>query len=991
MGSLYDEYEAYVKKAKEDYGPSAVVLYRCGQFYEIYSADDGLVDIKALSDLLNIQVSRRNKAILEVNRINTLMAGFPMFTLRKFVTLLVQNNHTVVIVDQVTAPPKPKRAITEVISPGTNMECEVSSNNIMAVYIEDLSDWNTGKKTIGVGCAVIDIITGTSHVFEAYSKCHDANFALDEVYRIMCMYDPAEIILFGNTALAFEDILTHLEISPQKKCVHNKIRAYPPDIDKLTYQNHILGKIYPQTGMLSLLEYLDLERSPLATKAFVYIVMFSMKHNPDILTKIARPIIMHAGETALQLHFNAAKQLNITNGLANIINTTCTAIGKRGFLERLMAPLTNICELNKTYERIDALLKDGRLQEIRTTLGNIYDLPRLMRKMYVQKLNPMEFVYVDASLNAVQHVLEIMQDIVRCEKDLLEKIRRGYIDRVNLDIMAKYNLDTIEESFFMTGAASTEIDKIQEDVNARMQVFSTLLSKLGPFFKLEYNEREGFYLLITAKRLKETKFVDEYVCLVDDKDYVIDSKRFTSKPVSASSSNVKVTHPLFGVMSEKILALKTRLKNEVTEGFKVFMKEFVETHDADLHKIVRYVQDVDILAAHAHNAVKNNYHRPTISDIYQGRSFIQAQDMRHPIVEVVNTSTAYVTNDIDFSPGNTGMLLFGLNCSGKTTLSKAVALNIIMAQMGSYVPARNMEYYPYAHVFARIPSGDDLFKALSTFAVEMTELRNILKRADQQSLIVGDEVSHGTEITSGVAIVGAAVCELAKRGSTFVFATHIHDLVNIPRVKELDNVRMCHMSVHFDATSGQLVYDRKLQPGSGSSVYGLEVCKALDMPQEFLDLAYEIRDARSILPEPSRYNKAVFMDQPCQICGEKMHEVHHIHHQAHADGAGFIRDTHLRKNAAYNLVAVCSKCHDDIHAQKIIVQGYVQTSQGIILAHQHSPTTTDKVYEQQIKDDIMEYRKQNISMVKIKNLMADRGHDISLYRINKIIREQTSL
>jgi DNA mismatch repair protein MutS len=988
MGSLYDEYEAYVKKAREDYGPSAVVLYRCGQFFEIYSADDGLVDIKTLSDLLNIQVSRRNKAILEVNRTNTLMAGFPMFTLRKFVTLLVQNNYTVVIVDQVTAPPKPKRAITEVISPGTNMDGEVASNNIMAVYIEDLSDWNTGKKTLGVGCAVIDIVTGTSHVFEAYSKCHDVNFALDEVYRIMCMYDPAEVILFGNTQLAFEDILTHLEISTQKKCVHNKIRTYPPDIDKLTYQNHILGRLYPQTGMLSLLEYLDLERSPLATKAFVYIVMFSMKHNPDILTKIERPIIMHA-DTALQLHFNAAKQLNITNGLANIINTACTAIGKRGFLERLMAPLTNICELNKTYDRIDALLKEERFLDIRKTLGNIYDLPRLMRKMYVQKLNPMEFVYVDCSLNAVREVIEMHSSSTDIEKDIVERVRSGYIDRVDLDIMAKYNLDTIEESFFLKGAVAPEIDKLQEDVNIRMQVFSVLLGKLGPFFKLEYNERDGYYFLITAKRLKEAKFAEEYVCPVGDKEYVIDSKRFTSKPVSSSSSNVKVTHPVFAVVSEKILALRTRLKSEVTDAFKGFMKEFVEANDADLHRIVRYVQDVDIMAAHAHNAVKNRYHRPTIVDKYQGRSFVKAQDMRHPIVEVVNTGTAYVTNDIDFSPENTGMLLFGLNCSGKTTLSKAIALNIIMAQMGSFVPARNMEYFPYAHVFTRIPSGDDLFKALSTFAVEMMELRNILKRADHKSLIVGDEVSHGTEITSGVAIVGAAVCDLTKRGSTFIFATHIHDLVNIPLIKELVGVglQMCHMSVHFDAESGQLIYDRKLQPGSGSSVYGLEVCKALDMPRDFLDLAYEIRDARSILPEPSRYNKAVFMDQPCQICGEKMQEVHHIHHQAHADDAGFIGETHLKKNAAYNLVAVCSRCHDDIHAQKRIVKGYVQTSQGIVL--EHEPGTTNKAFEQHIADEILEYRRKNTSMVKIKNILAEKGHDISLYRINKVIREHT--
>ena len=242
MASLYDEYENYVIKAKEDYGPDTVVLYRCGQFYEIYAIDDGLVNIKDISDLLNIQVSRRNKAILEVNRSNTLMAGFPMFTLRKFVAILLQNNYTVVIVDQVSPPPKPKRAITEVISPGTNIECEATSvsNYIMTLFIEDLPDWQSGKKTLGAGCAFLDISTGASHVHEVYSKHHDVNYALDEIYRVMASYNPAEIIITGKTSLSFEEVCTHLEIS-SKKCAHNKINIYPPDLEKLAFQNNILS------------------------------------------------------------------------------------------------------------------------------------------------------------------------------------------------------------------------------------------------------------------------------------------------------------------------------------------------------------------------------------------------------------------------------------------------------------------------------------------------------------------------------------------------------------------------------------------------------------------------------------------------------------------------------------------------------------------------------------------------------------------------------
>jgi DNA mismatch repair protein MutS len=990
MASLYDEYENYVKKAKEDYGPETVVLYRCGQFYEIYAIDDGLVDIKAISDLLNIQVSRRNKAILEVNRSNALMAGFPMFALRKFVTLLLQKNYTVVIVDQITPPPKPKRAITEVISPGTNIECDSGStgnacNYMMTLFIEDLQDWKSGKTNIGVGCALIDITTGVSHVYEAYSKPHDTNYALDEVYRLMSSYNPAEIIITGKTDFLFEELCTQLEIS-HNKCVHNKLNLYPADLDKLAFQNMILSKVYHPASMLSLLEYLDLERLPLATKAFVYIVMFAQKHNADLLTKIERPSIIQKGNI-LQLHFNAAKQLNITNGLMGILNNTCTAIGKRGFMELLFAPFTAPEVLNRTYDNIQSLLMNKSFLGIRKALSNVCDLSRVMRKMYMQKLQPMEMMYFDGSLQSIVEVIQLIKQAglildITINEDCVEAVQSFYRDSLVLDTMAKYNIETIEESFFTKGVYE-EVDELQGAVNVNMQVFHDLVDKLGPFFKLDYNERDGYYLLITAKRFKETKFAAMYQC----QDHAIESKHFSSKPVSTSSANVKIHHPIFGTLSDKIVALKAKLKSAVTNKFKAFIHDFVTSHDDALHTIIRFVQDVDILTTHAYNAETYRYYRPTLADKYNGRSFIDAKEMRHPVVEVYNKTTCFVANDVAFTPDHVGMLLFGLNCSGKTTLSKAVALNVIMAQIGSFVPSKRMEFYPYCHIFTRIPSGDDMLKALSTFAVEMTELRNILKRADDQSLIVGDEVSHGTEVTSGVAIVGAAICELTRRGSHFIFATHIHDIVDVPRVRDLDGVRMCHMSVHFDHATGQLVYDRKLKPGSGDSVYGLEVCKALDMPQEFLDLAYEIRNGgREVVPHTSRYSKDVYMQQPCQICGQMMQEVHHIHQQAHAESDGFIRDTHIRKNAPYNLVAVCAKCHDDIHAHKIVVQGYVQTNQGVVLDHKTAPKAMDTTRDAAIKDMIIELRQQRTSFPKIHMMLMEKGYDVSMYRIKKLFK-----
>ena len=190
----------------------------------------------------------------------------------------------------------------------------------------------------------------------------------------------------------------------------------------------------------------------------------------------------------------------------------------------------------------------------------------------------------------------------------------------------------------------------------------------------------------------------------------------------------------------------------------------------------------------------------------------------------------------------TGMLLYGTNAVGKTSFIKSIGIAIIMAQAGMFVPCETFSFYPYQYLFTRILGNDNIFKGLSTFAVEMCELRTILKYATKNSIILGDELCSGTESTSALSIFVTSLEKLHKIDSSFLFATHFHEILEYQELKDLKNIKISHMSVVFDKQKNKLIYDRKLKEGPGEAMYGLEVCKALSMPDDFIERAYKIRN-----------------------------------------------------------------------------------------------------------------------------------------------------
>jgi DNA mismatch repair protein MutS len=249
-----------------------------------------------------------------------------------------------------------------------------------------------------------------------------------------------------------------------------------------------------------------------------------------------------------------------------------------------------------------------------------------------------------------------------------------------------------------------------------------------------------------------------------------------------------------------------------------------------------------------------------------------------------------------------------------------------------YVPCNEMKYYPYNKIFSRIPGGDDIFKGQSTFVGEISEIRNILKSADDRTLVIGDELCSGTETNSAISIVSAGILDLIKKKSSFIFATHLHELSDMKRIKDIPNLSIKHLSVSYKQDNNSLIFDRVLKDGSGDSIYGLEVCRSLDLDNDFVNLANTIRQeilgTESLIKyKKSKYNANLIIHL-CNICKKNnATETHHIRFQRDADENGFIE--HFHKNKKFNLIGLCEKCHNCVHNGDLEINEAIMTSNGI--------------------------------------------------------------
>jgi len=342
------------------------------------------------------------------------------------------------------------------------------------------------------------------------------------------------------------------------------------------------------------------------------------------------------------------------------------------------------------------------------------------------------------------------------------------------------------------------------------------------------------------------------------------------------------------------------------------------------------------------NTVKNQINTQTLtdnspvqSDDFESKSYVEFTDLRHPIVEqLIKSKYEYIPHSLTLGKGTNGIMLYGLNSAGKSVLMKAIGISVIMAQCGFYVPAKKFKFYPYNALYTRITGTDNIFKGLSSYMLEMTELNCIIKRADDRTLIIGDEICRGTEQISGNIIVASTIIKLLNQKSNFIFATHLHDIMNLEQIKVRNDLKAYHLSVSYK--DGQLFYDRQLREGVGDRIYGITIAEYVINDKEFKDIMVNFK--KDILDNKitySKYNQKLIMDK-CAVCGAKGSDknrliTHHINFQKDCE-KGVVKDKpYINKNDEINLVCICEECHEKVHHGNLVIEGKTYTSDGMKL------------------------------------------------------------
>ena len=954
------------------YGKNTVIFMEIGTFVEVYEVNNDDMQIgkaKEMAELLNIQLTKKNKTIIENSTKNPLLAGVPTISFERYLNRLIQEQkYTIIYIKQRGEPPKVSRYVDKIISPGTNFDYTTDSedNYIVSLLVDKHKD------IYSIGYSAIDVTTGKTFLYEAHGTSEDQNFALDEIFNLLHVYKTSEVVLsFLEGVDDQKHILRYLEIDEHYTYSVNNQRP------KIDYQNELFKRVYQIQSLLSPIEHLDLERTPMISEALAVLVHFVIEHDFHIIQKLSRPELID-NKRYMYLGNSAFEQLGVISKdkdeltLLKLIDKSVTSIGKRLLKERLLNPIMEEEELTRRFNLAEKVNSHVKLLE--ENLRNIYDLERLSRRTNLGRLHPFEMNFIYDSLLGISDLMVYIKKHKLSKTPFSENEVLAFVKEIektfNLDVTRKYTIQAVDENFLARGV-DPHIDELSDENSKMFQTMSIIMDKIEDMVSSVANksenrlvslgqlDKEGYFINMSKNRFSmiESEFSGTGVD-IDGK--FISFKDFHVKKLT---NNVKITCELIENLSDKIMRNKTKIVALAKEKFIEKQHQLERRYTLLFERMIHYVADIDVAVSTAKTADMYNYARPMLVKTHDDENFLQILELRHPLIEVQEHQGIYVPNDIvmgnreymDLPHPETimldsmvhdghqihGVLLYGINSSGKSSLMKSIGLSVLMAQAGFFVPASAMRFSLFESIFTRIVSKDNLSKGLSTFAVEMLEMKNIFNRAGTKSLILGDEVSHGTETLSGVAIVASAIMKLAKIRSIFLFATHLHQLSTMDEVVKLKNVVNLHLEVAYDEDSDKLLYNRTLQSGSGSSIYGLEFAKSLHMDSEFLDVANNIRkrlandyDELELLVKKkkrSKYNKDLYVTK-CIICGNIADEVHHISHQAHANQAGFIG--HFHQDHKHNLIPLCKDHHNEIHSGKIIVKGFRMTSTGLELEYE---------------------------------------------------------
>ncbi|MBW2146507.1 MAG: DNA mismatch repair protein MutS [Deltaproteobacteria bacterium] len=798
-GSLFKQY----KEIKAQY-PDAILFFRVGDFYEMF-----FDDARVASAVLEITLTSRDKDSDDPIP----MCGVPYHSAAVYIARLVNHGHRVAICEQVEDPRESRgivrREVIRVVTPGLTAEpenLEALKNNFLLTLI--------GNGPAGV--AYLDISTGEFRLTELA----DATEIRAEIDRI----DPREVVLPSASKTGGGE---GGQKSDWKEAFNGRTVTY---LDEWIFDEDHARRLLLDQFQTATLEGFGVEDFPLGLVAAGALLHYVRETQRTRLEHVDRLLPYHR-ENYMLVDNNSKRNLeifvNLMDGarkgtLLEVLDLTITAMGARTLRSWLNWPLMDRRVIESRLDAVEELVSDGlTLRDLRGAMKGVRDLERITGKVVLRSANPRDLVALRDSLHQIPEIKKIMSGLraellaEAAEMDSLEDIK---------DLLGKALVDeppsTLREGGIIRKGYHPDLDELRSAAHegkgwiARMEASERERTGI-PNLRVGYNRVFGYYIEVTRSHIQ--KVPDDYV----RKQTLTNAERYINQELKEYENRVLGAE-------ERMLEIEQRLFSQIIEQV---------AHQAPrLRAASAQLARADALASLAEVASRNRYVRPLL----QEDDVIEIEEGRHPVVEQMELEERFVPNDIRLDClENQLIIITGPNMAGKSTFMRQVALMVLMAQAGSFIPADRAKIGIVDRIFTRIGATDYLARGLSTFMVEMVETANILNNATPRSLILLDEIGRGTSTFDGLSIAWAVaeyLHDMGTPGPRVLFATHYHELTDLSRTKE----RVRNFNILVREWEERIIFLRKIQPGSTSRSYGIQVARLAGLPAQVLERAREI-------------------------------------------------------------------------------------------------------------------------------------------------------
>jgi DNA mismatch repair protein MutS len=777
--------------------PDVILMFRLGDFYEIFGED-----AKVASKELEITLTGRNAG--EAGRIP--MCGVPFHAVDRYVARLIQRGYRVAICDQVEDPKQAKglvrRQVTRVVTPGTVLEDSMlkpGSNNYLLAVREQQGKY---------GLAVADISTGEFLVTEITGP--DAkNGALDEVNRL----SPAEILV----PVQPDELSTRLQEVSQALFTPFEPEGF---VDS--------RKVLLEQFNTASLRGFGCEEYTCGISAAALILKYLETTQAAALGHI-RSISTYSTSGFMVLDAPARRNLELTQSISDgarnkslvqILDHTVTPMGSRLMRKWLDQPLLDVSAIERRLSAVDDLFNSMLARtKVRESLSGVYDLERLTSRTVTGTANARDLI---ALRNSIRVLPELQRSLDMLENPALIELNRdlGSLDGIALLISSAIVEEppvTVREGGLIKPGFSADLDELRSAGSHGKEWIAALESsekeRTGiKNLKVGFNSVFGYYIEVSKSNLSlvPENYIRKQTTVNGERYITPELKEWEAKVLGAEEKSTAMEYQIFSAVREQVAADAERLMIAA-----------------------RAIARVDVFASLAEVASANRFVRPAVNT----EDAIKIKNGRHPVVERLQTGELFVPNDALLDSGENQLLIItGPNMAGKSTYLRQVALIVLMAQIGSFVPADSAEIGIVDRIFTRVGAHDELHSGQSTFMVEMTETADILNNATERSLIVLDEIGRGTSTFDGLSIAWAVAEHIKKIGAKTLFATHYHHLNEL--ANRYPGIKNYRIAVRED--NERVIWLRKIMPGGTDKSYGIQVARLAGLPVGVIERAQEV-------------------------------------------------------------------------------------------------------------------------------------------------------